>query len=220
MSPIRIALIEDSPLLREGLASVIARHDDFDIVANAGDLEADALAILGLGIDVLLIDFELPREQSLRLAHRVCRQFPRTAVVLLNVAHDDVHVLEFVQAGVAGFVLKDAALDGCLAVIRRVARGGKVLPRALTGPLFADIVNRGQRRRTQGPSRMTRREREVAGLITAGLSNKEIAEQLSIATHTVKSHVHNLFEKLELNRRVELVSYMARNGLPRSSAHH
>src|SRR5207249_7724515 len=116
----------------------------------------------------------------------------------------------YVKAGVSGFLLEDATFQDCLRTIRSVAKGTDVLPPALAGPLFSEIVNHavigGKASRIESV-RLTRREREVIELIAQGQSNKEIAQRLNIAIYTVKSHVHNILEKLELDTRLQVASY-------------
>ena len=120
-------------------------------------------------------------------------------------------VFEFVQAGVSGFILKDASVDDFLRTIRSVAGGNKVLPPHLTGSLFSQIVEHA----VSGPKkfsliksvRMTKREKQVIELIADGLTNKEIAQKLHLSTYTVKSHVHNILEKLALHTRVQIAKY-------------
>jgi len=127
--------------------------------------------------------------------------------------HED--VVEFVNAGVSGFIMKDASLDDLASAIRSVARGADVLPPQMTRTLFSqiarDAVVRG-RPDTLDAVRMTPREREVIDLIAEGLSNKEIATRLEIATDTVKSHVRNVMEKLMLHTRLQIAAYAHREG--------
>jgi DNA-binding NarL/FixJ family response regulator len=125
-------------------------------------------------------------------------------------------IVQFVNAGVSGFVLKDATFDEFVATIRTVAEGGKVLPPSMTESLFSQIAKIAVGTRSQeqvlDDVRMTRREREVIELIGEGLSNKEIAQRLNIAAHTVKSHVRNVMEKLALHTRLQIAAYVRRDG--------
>jgi DNA-binding NarL/FixJ family response regulator len=126
-------------------------------------------------------------------------------------------VLQFVRAGALGFILKDATPDDFLTTIRSVAGGEKVLPPILTGSLFSQIIEHtvgGGRMNLDKATRMTKREQEVIGLITDGLSNKEIGVRLQMATYTVKSHVHNIMEKLALHTRLEVANHAFTNGTP------
>jgi DNA-binding NarL/FixJ family response regulator len=122
-------------------------------------------------------------------------------------------IVQFVNAGVSGFVLKDATFDEFVATVRSVAAGEKVLPPSMTESLFSQIAKGADARghdQLLEDVRMTRREREVIGLIGEGLSNKEIAQRLNIAAYTVKSHVRNVMEKLALHTRLQIAAYSRR----------
>jgi DNA-binding NarL/FixJ family response regulator len=124
-------------------------------------------------------------------------------------------IVQFVNAGVSGFVLKDATFDEFVATIRSVAAGGKVLPPRMAESLFSQIASAAAthgREHVLEDVRMTKREREVIELIGEGLSNKEIAQRLNIAAHTVKSHVRNVMEKLTLHTRLQIAAYARRDG--------
>ena len=127
-------------------------------------------------------------------------------------------VIEFVKAGANGFVMKDATLDDLVRTIRSVAQGADVVPSALTGTLLSHIAQHVVARPIPGVEqavRMTKRERQIMDLIAEGLSNKEIAQRLNIATYTVKSHVHNILEKLALHSRLQIAAYTHKaGGLP------
>ena len=144
---------------------------------------------------------------------------PEAKIIVMDLlpVHED--IVEFVHAGVSGFVMKDATLDDLAQTIRSVANGAHVLPPQMTGTLFSqiarDAVVKG-RAQVLGSVRMTTREREVIALIAEGMSNKEIASRLHIATHTVKSHVRNIMEKLTLHTRLQIAAYAHKDGAPPS----
>src|SRR4051812_13995099 len=160
--------------------------------------------------DVLLLDVGLGEEDSLNVALALAQRSPPVKIIVMDLIpmHED--IAQFVNAGVSGFVLKDATFDEFVATIRAVAAGGKVLPPRMTESLFSQIAlgaaSRG-REQVLEAVRMTRREREVIELIGEGLSNKEIAARLNIAAHTVKSHVRNVMEKLALHTRLQIAAY-------------
>ncbi|HEY9225267.1 MAG TPA: response regulator transcription factor [Gemmatimonadaceae bacterium] len=143
-------------------------------------------------------------------------EMPDTKIIVMDLMPVHEEIMEFVNAGVSGFALKDATLDEFVATIRCVASGQKVLPPRMTGSLFSQIVNDAGEHGRNGKAdvvedvRMTRREREVIELIGGGLSNKEIAQRLNIAAHTVKSHVRNVMEKLALHTRLQIAAYSRR----------
>jgi DNA-binding NarL/FixJ family response regulator len=164
---------------------------------------------------VLLLDVGLRDQDSLTVAAALKRETPDAKIILMDLIPVNEEIREFVNAGVSGFVLKDATFDEFVATIRAVAAGEKVLPPRMTESLFSQIAKEADARgseRVLEDVRMTRREREVIDLIGEGLSNKEIAQRLNIATHTVKSHVRNVMEKLALHTRLQIAAYSHREG--------
>ena len=165
--------------------------------------------------DVLLLDVGLRDQDSLRVAAALKKELPEAMIIVMDLIPVNEEIVEFVNAGVSGFVLKDATFDEFVATIRSVAAGEKVLPPRMTESLFYQIAMQADGRGSEhvlDDVRMTRREREVIDLIGEGLSNKEIAQRLNIATHTVKSHVRNVMEKLALHTRLQIAAYSHREG--------
>lgn len=208
MKRINILLIEDNRLLREGLVTMLGAQPDFKVVASSGN--SDAVKKVKTRPTVILLDLGLRSQNSLRLLALLKKYAPDARVVGMDLVPVQEELVKYVEAGVSGFVLKDATLDDFLGTIRAVAKGTKVLPPPLTGSLFSQIVEHATRKKRGNPFnsvRMTRREREVIALIAEGLSNKEIAQRLHLATDTVKSHVHNILEKLALHTRLEIARF-------------
>ena len=210
---IRVLLIEDNRLLREGLTAMLREQPDINVVASTGDGHA-LLKGKKYRPDVVLLDLGLRSQNSLRMVESVKKSVPGAKIIVMDLAPVQAELVEYVKAGVSGFVLKDATFDDFLKTIRSVAEGAKVLPPVLTGSLFSQIVDHATRK-TKGnvfrSVKMTIREREVVELIAQGLSNKEIASRLHLATHTVKTHVHNILEKLALHTRLEIATYAHTN---------
>ena len=208
---ITIALIEDNRLVRQGIAELLKPLSDFRVVA-VGD-SSDVGVLTDANPQVVLLDLGLRHDDSLRVAEKVKKELPDAKVILMDLLpiHED--IVEFVNAGVSGFIMKDATLDDLVNTIRSVAEGSHVLPAQMTATLFSqiarDAVTRG-RPEALDSVRMTPRERQVINLIADGLSNNEIAERLFIATHTVKSHVRNVMEKLMLHTRLQIAAYAHR----------
>ena len=208
---ISVALIEDNRLVREGMTALLNQTGDFEVVA-AGP-SGDPALLRDAKPQVILLDVGLWDDDSLRVAETVKKESPDSKVIIMDLlpVHED--IVEFVNAGVSGFILKDATFDDLVTTIRSVAEGAHVLPPAMTSSLFSQIAKeaivRG-RAAAMESVRMTTREREVTGLIGEGLSNKEIATRLNIATHTVKSHVRNVMEKLALHTRLQIAAYAHR----------
>lgn len=211
---IHILLIEDNRLLREGIATVLEKQQNFEVIARSDD--GDALADLkneNRTPDVVLLDLGLQKQNSLRLMDLIKRQMPDTKVIAMDILPEETDIVEFIRAGGAGLILKSASIDDFINTIRKVVQGEKVLPPILTTSLFSQIIESAidsAKLDTQESIRLTPREREIIDLISEGLSNKDIAQRLHIATYTVKSHVHNILEKLALNSRLQ-VAVFARN---------
>jgi DNA-binding NarL/FixJ family response regulator len=139
------------------------------------------------------------------------KKLPQTKIIGMGLIPSQEDIVEFVQAGAAGFILMDATVGNVLGTIRAVAQGKKILPPLLTESLFTHVIDHALRKGKGNLSnavRMTPREREVIALIAEGMSNKEIAQRLSIEMYTVKSHVHNILEKLALNSRLQISAYV------------
>ena len=216
MPKIRVLLIEDNRLLREGITKMLNAEEDMRVVSSSGNGDAFEKA-KKLAPDVVLLDLGLKNQNSMTVVGLIKKQFPATQVIVMDLVPAHAEVVEFVRAGVAGFILKDATLHDFLHTIRSVAKGAKVLPTPMTGSLFSQIVEHaiqgGKIDKVMSAVKMTSREQDVIAHIAAGKSNKEIARELNIAVHTVKSHVHNTLEKLALHTRLELATFAHSQGM-------
>jgi DNA-binding NarL/FixJ family response regulator len=209
---ITVAIIDDNRLVREALTAMLNRLADVRVVSSE---VADSAFLAETKPHVLLLDVGLRDQDSLRVAATLREENPGAKIIVMDLLPVNEEIVEFVNAGVSGFVLKDATFDEFVGTIRSVAAGKKVLPPLMTESLFSQIerVADGQEdAQVLEAVRMTRREREVIELIGEGLSNKEIAQRLNIATHTVKSHVRNVMEKLALHTRLQIAAYSHREG--------
>ena len=210
MKKIRLLLIEDNRLLRNGVLSILKPHKDINIVAASGDSKKTVLKIHKLKPNVVLLDLGLRSQNSLHIVEMVRKEFPEAKIIVMDLAPVQADIFQYVKAGASGFILKDASLDDFLITIRLVAEGGKVLPPLLADSLFAQIVEYAVREgkgKLKEAIKMTKREREVIKLIGTGMSNKEIGQKIHISTYTVKSHIHNIMEKLALHTRLEVANY-------------
>jgi DNA-binding NarL/FixJ family response regulator len=208
--PITVAVVDDNRLVREGLVALLNRLPDLSAAAYASTEEAIAAAVRSR---VLLLDVSLGGEETLRVVRALVSRLPDIGIVVMDLIPVAEEILELVNAGVSGFVMKDASFDDFVATVRAVAAGDKVLPARMTESLFAQIAKEAHTHKTQQMPedvRMTPRELEVIALIGEGLSNKEIAQRLDIAPHTVKSHVRNVMEKLALHTRLQIAAYSRR----------
>jgi DNA-binding NarL/FixJ family response regulator len=214
MKRIRLIVVEDSRLLREGLTAMLKEQTDITVVASLSNGDALMRGRVPKA-DVVLLDLVLRRRNSLSLVESIKARQPKARIIVMDLAPVQPALADYVRGGVSGFVLQDATLDDVLHTIRAVARGTKVLPPTLTSSLLSQIADQATAYGRGNPFmsvRMTTREREVVELIAEGLSNKQIAGRLNLAVDTVKSHVHNILEKLALHTRLEIASYRHAGG--------
>jgi DNA-binding NarL/FixJ family response regulator len=214
MKKIKILLIEDNRLLREGIKALINAQPDLKVAAASVGNHDTLLQARSLKVQVVLLDLGLRNENGLRVVKTLTREMPHTKVIGMGLIPSQLDIIEIVEAGAAGFILKDASIGDFLETIRSVARGEKVLPPLLTGSLFSHVVEHARRRGKGKLSEavgMTKREREIIGLIAEAMSNKEIAGRLNLSTYTVKSHIHNILEKMALHSRLEIATHSYEN---------
>ncbi|MEP6571204.1 MAG: response regulator transcription factor [Gemmatimonadota bacterium] len=217
---ISLVLVDDNRLLREGIAALIHSQPGFKVVAASDDVAEALRTVRDASPDVVLLDYGLEDHDSLSLTATVHAESPGTRIILMGLMPLQEEVANYVRAGASGFIMKDASFEDFFATIRAVAGGAEILPQALTNSLFSQIAKNAAsvpKTRVLEAVRMTNRERQVIDLLGEGLSNKEIASRLNIAVHTVKSHVHNLLEKLALHSRLEVAAYSHSEGANRTS---
>jgi DNA-binding NarL/FixJ family response regulator len=156
------------------------------------------------------MDLGLDSQNSLDVVQSVKKEFPGIKIIGMGLVPTQSDILEFVQAGAEGFLLKNATVEEVMKTIRAVTSGETVLPPPMTGSLFSQVAEHALlkgKRNLRGAVRMTQREKEIIALIVEGMSNKQIAVRLNIATFTVKSHVHNILEKLALQSRLQIAKH-------------
>ena len=214
MRKIKIFLVEDNRLLRDGIKAIINKQEDLKVVsATAGNHDTlDQIATMKP--HVVLMDLGLRGSNGLRVVATLSKESPEIKVIGMGLLPSQIDIVEFVEAGAVGFVLKDATIEEILETIRAVVGGTKVLPPILTGSLFSHVIEhsiaKGKGNLAEAV-RMTKREREIVVLITEALSNKEIALRLNLSTYTVKSHIHNILEKMALHSRLEIATQSMQN---------
>ena len=213
MKKIRILVIEDNRILREGIIIMLNKERDITVAA-ASDGRDNALAkTRTTKPHLVLMDLGLENQNSLDMVVSFKKEFPGIKIIGMGFAPTQSDILEFVQAGASGFILKNAAITDVINTIRTVAGGETVLPAVMAGSLFSQVTEHALlhgKKDLKRDIRMTQREKEIIALIVEGMSNKQIADKLSIATFTVKSHVHNILDKLALQSRLQIAAH-ARN---------
>ncbi len=210
MKKIRLLLIEDNRLLRDGILAILKPQKDIVIIAASGDGKDTLVKIKELKPNVVLLDLGLRSQNSLHVVEIVKKDFPEAKIIVMDLAPVQADILQYVKAGANGFILKDASLNEFLITIRTVSEGATVLPPLLVDSLFSQIVDHAVREgklKLNEAVKMTKREREVIALLGEGMSNKEIGQKMHVSTYTVKSHIHNIMEKLALHTRLEIANY-------------
>ena len=210
MKKIRLLLIEVNRLLRDGILAMLKTQADINIIAATGKSENSVSKLQKLKPDIIILDLGLHGPNSLTIVEIVTKDFPGAKIIVMDLAPVQGDIAHYVKAGASGFILKDATPDDFLLTIRNVAEGTNILPPNFTDSLFAKIVEHALKQgktKLRDAVRMTKREREVIELIADGLGNREIGQKLRISTYTIKSHVHNIMEKLALHSRLEVANY-------------
>lgn len=209
-----VLVADDHAVFRRGLALVLEPEEDIEVVGEAGDgTEAVALAC-DTTPDVVLLDVRMPGMGGIEAARLMAQRVPATRVVMLTVSDTEDDLYEAIKAGAVGYLLKEASIEEVADAVRAVAAGQSLVTPSMASKLlneFTVLANRvdGGRVGASGP-RLTAREVEVLGDIARGRSNREIAEHLFISENTVKNHVRNILEKLQLHSRTEAALYAVR----------
>ncbi len=211
--PIRVVVINDNRLVCDRLAALLEECAPFEVVATADGMTTGLAEVREQRPDVVLVDAALCQGDTARCCAQVREMAPEGRVVMMDVTPTGADLVMMIEAGAKGFVLRDATVDDLVGTIRTVAEGTAVLPAALTPVLWSTLAE-GAGDRVAPPLApteisLTTRERQIAELIGEGLANKEIAQRLNVATHTVKSHIHHILKKLELHTRLQLAASQA-----------
>ena len=211
-SPVRVLIVDDHEVVRRGTRELLEKAEGISVVGEAQDGD-EAVEKVGLfAPDVVLMDVSMPRMNGVEATRRIKRSAPKTAVLALSAFDDDQYVFALLEAGAAGYLLKNVRGAQLVDSVLQVAAGEEVLHPDLHGKVMRRI---GEQTRAAGhvDARLTGREVEVLKLASKGLSNKEIARRLVISTRTVQVHLANIFQKLEVGSRTEAVLHALRAGV-------
>lgn len=216
MTPIRIVIADDVPLVRSGLRNALDNHADIIVVAEAANGDEAIRYALRDRPDVVLMDVSMPILDGLTATRAICEKAgePPIRVLILSIHEDDELVFDALRSGASGFLLKDSPAEEVVAAVRTVATGESILSPRLTSKLIRDLAARPASPQPADTVRqLTGRERDVLQLIAAGLRNDEIARLLVVSETTVKTHVQRLYRKLALRDRVHAVIFAYHHGL-------
>ena len=213
MQTIRILLADDHDLVREGTRELLAREKDLQVIAEAGDGEEAVRLTVEHQPDVALVDIAMPKLNGIEATQQIKSLSPSTAVLVLTAYDDDQYIFALLEAGAAGYLLKNVRRRDLVEAVRSVHAGESVLH-----PVIArKVIDRFSRPASQQPEpadveQLSERELEVLKLAAKGMSNKEIAEQLYLSTRTVQTHLSTIFQKMEVGSRTEAVVQALRKG--------
>lgn len=214
---VRVLLCDDQTLMRQGLRLLLDGEGGINIVGEAGDGAEGVRLAKTLLPDVVLMDLRMPRLDGVEATKRLHAELPAVRVLVLTTYGDDALVQAALRAGAAGYLLKDAEPADIVAAIQAVRRGGVWLQTPGAAALIGRLAERDQADAAREPddARFTPRELEVVQLIARGLDNHQIAESLVVSEATVKTHINNIFAKVDATDRSQVVVYAYRHGLAR-----
>jgi DNA-binding NarL/FixJ family response regulator len=213
--PIRVAVIDDQELFRRGLVMLVGAEDDIEVVGEASDGEEAAALAEEKAPDVILMDVRMPKLSGTEACVTIKQVAPSAKIIMLTMSDEEVDLYDAIKNGASGYLLKDASIDEVSQAIRLVADGQSLISPSMAAKLleeFKTISRTGGKPEEIAP-RLTDRELEVLNLVARGLNNREIARDLYISENTVKNHVRNILEKLQLHSRMEAVMYAVREKL-------
>jgi DNA-binding NarL/FixJ family response regulator len=212
---IRLLLADDQELVRSGLRMIVSAEPDLEVVAEAEDGASAVAECLAHSPDVVLMDIMMPGVDGIEATRRLVARAPATKVVMLTTFDRSRLVYDALTAGACGFLLKDIPAPQLVDSIRAAARGEELLAPSITRRLIEDFTRAGRADPPRGYDQLTEREREVLVLVSRGLSNAEIAQDLFVSVQTVKTHVARVLAKLGLRDRVQAVVAAYESGLVR-----
>ncbi|MBS3784710.1 MAG: response regulator transcription factor [Anaerolineae bacterium] len=213
MSKIKIMLAEDHVLVREGTKEMLDREEDIDVVAEAGDGEEAVRLATGQDLDIVIMDIALPKLNGIEATKQIKEISPGTAILVLTAYDDDEYVFALLEAGAAGYLLKDVSTDELVEAIRAVQAGESMLHPAIARKVVNRFSRHVEEEEETPLEELTEREIEVLQLAGKGITNREIADSLSISHRTVQAHLSHIFSKLGVGSRTEAVVYALRKGL-------
>ncbi|MFC0437150.1 response regulator transcription factor [Kutzneria buriramensis] len=207
---IRIVVVDDQLVMREGLVALLDLVDDVEVVGDAGDGSAALDLLATRAADVVLMDLRMPVMDGVEATRRIAAHHPDVAVVVLTTYADDESIAAALQAGARGYLTKDAGRAEITAALRAVAAGQSTFDATVSQRIVAALSSPAP---SPPPAGLTAREAEVLTLIAQGLGNADIAGALFIGETTVKTHINNLFAKIDVRTRPEAIRYAYRHGL-------
>ncbi|WP_261565277.1 response regulator [Frankia gtarii] len=215
-NPIRVLIVDDHALFRRGLEMVLGQEVDIEVVGEAADGSEAVIMAKEMAPDIVLMDVRMPRRGGIDATSAIKESVPSAKIVMLTISDEEADLYDAIKAGAMGYLLKEISIDEVAADIRAVYGGQSLISPSMASKLLSEfaamIKNKDDRPQLPTP-RLTDREMEVLRLVAKGMNNRDIAKQLYISENTVKNHIRNILEKLQLHSRMEAVVYAVREKL-------
>jgi two-component system nitrate/nitrite response regulator NarL len=212
----KIIIVDDHVLFREGLASIIRSERDIEVVGMAGTVQEAVEIVATTKPDLILMDFSLPDGTGAEATRAILEKYPKCNIIFLTMSEEDDHLFAAIRSGAKGYLLKNMRPQKLIATLRSVQRGESALSRSMTLRLMEELARTKEAPRGDDAT-LTRRELDVLRELATGSSNQEIAERLCISENTVKYHVHSILDKLGLTDRRDAAAYARERGLVKQS---
>ncbi len=213
---LRVLIADDHALFRRGLEMVLEKEPDIEVVGEAIDGDHAVEKAQELMPDVVLMDVRMPKNSGIEATQRIKELLPHVKIMMLTISDEEADLYESIKAGASGYLLKEISTEEVAEAIRSIVAGHSRISPAMASKLlteFAAMTKRTDERQELPPPRLTDRELEVLKLVAQGLNNRDIAKQLFISENTVKNHIRNILEKLQLHSRMEAVIYAVRQNI-------
>lgn len=202
---IRLLIADDHPLLREAMRNAFEQHEDMEVVGEAGDGEEAVRLSAKLKPDIVIMDIVMPELNGIEATKKIRKESPSTAVLILTAYDDDRYIIGLLEAGAAGYLLKSARGQVLVDAVRTVYAGESVLHPAIIAKVLKYSMQPHEQAEAKAAESISEREMEVLRLAAKGLSNKDIAKELYLTVRTVKAHLTNIFNKLDVASRTEAI---------------
>lgn len=223
MKKIRVLLVDDHSLFREGMATILNAQPDFQVVGEAGDGLEGIVKARELNPDLILMDISMPACDGVEATEQIKRELPKTTIVMLTMRDEDEQLFSAIKSGAQGYLLKNIRSWDMVDLLRGAVAGEAAITQSLAGRMLDEFrrLGHGQPAPPTGEQVvLTTREQQVLGLVAGGATDREIAARLNISLHTAKSHMRNILGKLQITGRHEAAQYALREHLIPQPAHH